>query len=105
MGEIGRDRHEFLYEMMWWEITLIIQGYRRRNVLQYQLQRITAWASAYCMGNKNNVKPEDFFHLYCDDYLEQGETEAQLTEDEIKQMQEEMNAWNFSLEQNKEGSK
>lgn len=91
--------------MSWWEITLIIQGYRRRNVLQYQLQRIQAWASAFCMGNKEHKKPEDMFHLYCDEYLEKGETESQLTEDEIKQMQEEMNAWNFSLEQNKEGSK
>ena len=43
MGEIGRDRHEYLYEMRWWEILLIIQGYRRRNVLQYQLQRITGY--------------------------------------------------------------
>ena len=74
-------------------------------MLQYQLQRITAWASAFCMGNKNNVKPEEFFHLYCDDYTEDVETEAQLTEEEIKQMQAEMNAWNFGIEQNKEGSK
>ena len=84
--------------MRWWEILLIIQGYRRRNVLQYQLQRITAWASAYCMGNKNNVKPDEFFHLYCDDYIE-GEQESPLTEDEIKQMQEEMAAYNQQLKE------
>lgn len=80
--------------MQWWEILLIIQGYRRRNVLQYQLQRIQAWASAYCMGNKNNVQPQDFLHLYCDDYIEPAENEAQLSENEIEQMQAEIDAEN-----------
>ena len=80
--------------MRWWEILLIIQGYRRRNVLQYQLQRIQAWASAFCMGNKNKVEPDDFFHLYCDDYIEPTENEAHLTDKEIAQMQAEMNAEN-----------
>jgi len=80
--------------MMWWEILLIIQGYRRRNVLQYQLQRIQAWASAFCMGNKNNVQPQDFFHLYCDDYIDPAETDAQLTDEDIEQMQAEIDAEN-----------
>ena len=78
--------------MQWWEILLTIQGYRRRNVLHYQLQRITAWASAYCMGNKKNVQPQDFLHLYCDDYVEPSETEAQLTQQDIDEMQAEIEA-------------
>lgn len=84
--------------MQWWEILLIIQGYRRRNVLQYQLQRITAWASAFCMGNKNNVQPQDFLHLYCDDYVEPSETEAQLTQQDIDEMQSEIDAENARIE-------
>ena len=80
--------------MQWWEILLIIQGYRRRNVLQYQLQRIQAWSSAFCMGNKNNVQPQDFFHLYCDDYIDTAETDEQLTDEEIEQMQAEIDAEN-----------
>lgn len=31
MGEIGYDRHEFLYDLKQWEIMLIIRGYRRRH--------------------------------------------------------------------------
>lgn len=31
MGEIGRDRREFLNEMRWWEIRCIIRGYNRRS--------------------------------------------------------------------------
>ena len=69
MGEIGRDRHETLYQMRWWEILLITQGYRMRNALQYQLQRIQAHAAAFCMGNPNNKTPQDIVHLYIDDYL------------------------------------
>lgn len=87
--------------MQYWEIVLIIQGYRRRNVLQYQLQRIQAWASAFCMGNKDRKTPEDLFHLYCDDYIEPADTDAQLTEEDVRQMQAEINAWNFGLEQKK----
>lgn len=79
--------------MSWWEILLIVQGYRRRNVLQYQLQRITAWASAFCMGNKNNVQPSDFLHLYCDDYITNDDS-VEISQEEIDEIQAEMNAIN-----------
>ena len=78
--------------MKWWEILLIIQGYRRRNVLQYQLQRIQAWASAFCMGNKEGKQPQDLVDLYIDHYIE--ESEAQLTQQDIDEMQAEIDAEN-----------
>ena len=79
--------------MRWWEILLTIQGYRRRNVLQYQLQRITAWASAFCMGNKNNVQPQDFFHLYIDDYISDSEDD-EVSDDEIEKIRKQIEAEN-----------
>ena len=78
--------------MKWWEILLTIQGYRRRNVLQYQLQRIQAWASAFCMGNKEGKQPQDLVDLYFDHYIEEGE--AQLTQLDIDEMQAEIDAEN-----------
>ena len=78
--------------MKWWEILLIIQGYRRRNVLQYQLQRIQAWASAVCMGNKEGKRPQDLVDLYIDHYLEEGED--QLSQQEVDDLQAEMAAIN-----------
>ena len=90
--------------MSWLDITLIIQGYRHRNALQYQLQRIQAWAAAFCMGNKDHKSPEDLFHLYCDDYLNPDELDTQLTPKDIKQMKEQMKNWNFGIEQKKEGN-
>ena len=88
--------------MRWWEILLTIQGYRRRNVLQYQLQRITAWASAFCMGNKNNVQPQDFLHLYIDDYISDGEDE-EISDDEIEEIRRQIFAPFFSTSRGKSG--
>ena len=73
---------------------LIIQGYRRRNVLQYQLQRIQAWASAFCMGNKDGKRPQDLVDLYIDHYID--ESEEQLTQQEVDDLQAEMAAINKS---------
>ncbi len=84
--------------MRWWEILLIIQGYRRRGVLQYQLQRITAWASAFCMGNKNNVQPQDFLHLYFDDYKSD---EEEVSDDEIENIRKQIEAENEAREKQK----
>ena len=80
--------------MKWWEILLIIQGYRRRNVLQYQLQRIQAWASAFCMGNKDGKRPQDLVDLYIDHYID--ESEEQLKQQEVDDLQAEMAAINKS---------
>lgn len=78
--------------MRWWEILLIIQGYRRRNALQYQLQRIQAWASVFCMGNKEGKRPQDLIDLYIDHYIE--EIEDVLTKKEIDELQAEIDAEN-----------
>ena len=50
-------------------------------MLQYQLQRIQAWASAFCMGNKEGKRPQDLVDLYIDHYIE--ESEEQLTQEEL----------------------
>lgn len=82
--------------MKWWEILLIIQGYRRRNVLQYQLQRIQAWASAFCMGNKEGKRPQDLVDLYIDHYIE--ESEEQLTKEEQEDLLADIAAENARIE-------
>ena len=79
--------------MRWWEILLIIQGYRRRNVLQYQLQRIQAWASAFCMGNPEHKQPEDLVPLYFDNYKEQYD--SPLTDEEKAELEEDMRNFKF----------
>jgi hypothetical protein len=79
--------------MMYWEILLIVRGYRHRNVLLYQLQRLTAWGSIFSMGNPQHKTPEDITgKLYFDRYI-QDEDESNLpTEDEVDELYAEATA-------------
>lgn len=93
MGEIGRNRKEYLYEMSYCEIMLIIRGYRRRNVLQYQLQRMQVFASTFCMGgNKDGKEPQQLWPLYFDKYIDHSQ--PPISEEEIEDLQAEMEALN-----------
>ena len=93
VGEIGRDRLEYQYEMSYCDIVLIIRGYRRRNVLQYQLQRMQVFASTFAFGgNKDGKKPEDIWPLYFDHYIEQKA--PPISDAEKAELQAEMDAIN-----------
>ena len=93
MGEIGRDRKEYLYEMSYCDIMLIIRGYRRRNVLQYQLQRMQVFASTFCMGgNKEGKEPQQLWPLYFDKSIDNSK--PPISEEEIEDLQAEMEALN-----------
>lgn len=93
---MGFNRKEFLHELKWWEVNSIIRGYRRRNILQYQLQRMNVWASMFCMGNPEKVKPTDLFPLYFDEYEKDSTT---MTEDEQDYYQRLMEAHNAALKE------
>ena len=92
VGEIGIPRREFLYEIRGWEARRILKGYQRRHILTYQLQRMQVWASMFCMGNPEKKTPSDILHLYFDDF--DKESDQPISDDEIRQMQEEMAAIN-----------
>ena len=84
-------RREFLYEIKAWEARRIMRGYQRRNILQYQLQRMQVWASMFCMGNPHKKLPTDILHLYFDDY---DKDSATISDDEVRKMQQMMTAIN-----------
>ena len=95
---MGRDRRDYLYEMEYWEIVLIIRGYRRRNVLQYQLQRLQIFASTFAFaGNKDNKRPEDLAPCYFDYYKDMGD--EPITEEEQNELLDEINDLNKQQEQ------
>lgn len=96
MGEIGRDRHEYLYEMSYCDILLIQRGYRRRNILQYQLQRLQAYGSFHCMA-KDAKPPQDWLPLYIDHYIME-DMEPAITQEEQDELQALMEAENARLE-------
>ena len=52
MGEIGFSRHEFLHELVWWEVRSIIRGYNARHHHGWEQARLVAYNAHYCMGSK-----------------------------------------------------
>ena len=96
MGEIGRDRHEYLYEMSYCDIYLIQRGYRRRNILQYQLQRLQAFGAFHCMSGSKKT-PEDWIPLYFDRYIEDEEVVSPMSQEDYDELQAEMAAINSQI--------
>jgi hypothetical protein len=66
VGEIGYNRREFLYELVWWEIKSIIKGYRRRNKTELECNRLFTYYILCAMGAKID-KPEDLQKFSWDD--------------------------------------
>lgn len=52
MGEIGFSRHEFLHELVWWEVKSIIRGYNARHHAGWEQARLVAYNAHFCMGSK-----------------------------------------------------
>ena len=85
---MGVPRRDYLYLMPYWEIVLTVRGYYRRNILQYELQRIQAFSAAFAFGgNKNNISPRDFIPLPFDDEDEEADGEEE-TDEYINSMRE-----------------
>lgn len=83
--------------MLYWEILLIERGYYHRNVLMYQLQRLTAYSAAHCMsGDKGNKGPVRWQPLYCDRY--KSDTSESITSEEVLELQKEMEMINKQLQ-------
>ena len=82
--------------MSYCDIALIIRGYRWRNVLSLQLQRLQWFASATAFsGNPDHKKPEDLMPLYFDRY--KACTKPALTEEEVNEELRIINAANEHL--------
>lgn len=90
MGEIGRDRNEYLYEMSYCDILLIQRGYQRRNILQYQLQRLQAYGAFFSMSGTQKT-PQEWLPLYVDDIMQCEEDT--LTTEEMEALIEEIQSY------------
>ena len=65
---------------------LIVRGYRQRNILHYQLQRLNVWASMFCMGNPKHTEPQEIVPLYFD----KDDEDELPPDDEIERMRQEI---------------
>lgn len=94
MGEIGIDRHEFLYDLKLWEINSIVEGYRMRA---RSIWDSTRWQTFYilcALGAKSIHHPDDLIKFPWDEEEEQGE---QMTEEDRQGLLREMAAINEQL--------
>ena len=90
MGEIGISRHEFLYELTWWEINSIIRGYRKRNRLTHQLLAEIVYTTTYIMRDPKGKTVKDMFSALFkeDDENEENERPDPITPEEQAEMEE-----------------
>ena len=95
MGEIGFPRKEFLFDIRWWEARRIIRGAEART---RQLWSVTRWQTYFIMSaqvgsegmRKSNINsPRDLI-----EFPWEKDPVPPLTEEEAKELLEEMNAIN-----------
>ena len=100
MGEIGIPRHEFLYEIQFWEVRRIIRGYRRRDTLKHQLLAECAYATIYSMRDPKGKTVADIFPMLFDD--DDDDDEPPMTEDEVSKRIQFMDDINAQLQKQQE---
>lgn len=93
MGECNIPRREFLYELQWWEIRLIIDGNARKHRNMWSAIR---WQTYYLMSaqvGSEGMRKSSIHHTtdlikfpWDDDF----EDTPEITEDEIAQLQRDM---------------
>lgn len=97
MGEIGIPRHEFLYELSYWEVLRIIRGYRRRGRLRDQLIAEAVFAAMHTMRDSKGKTVKDFFPMLFEDPDDDDrEPSEPLSEEDYAYEQALMDAWNMA---------
>ena len=87
MGEIGYNRHEFLYDLRLWEIHLIVMGYRQRDRLKHQLMAECVYAAIYAMRDPKGKTVADMFpQIFEDD--DDYDDEPPITEEDAAELQD-----------------
>ena len=79
--------------MSYCDILMIRRGYRRRNILQYQLQRLQAYGAFHCMSGSKK-EPQDWLPLYIDRYVEDEEDDTILSKEKVERLMAEIDAIN-----------
>ena len=102
MGEIGITTGQFYYGLRWWEIKAIIRGYNRRNRAMWSATRwqtyniMVSFSGGQSLSEKGIHGPKDLLPLPWD--TDDFDTANLPTEDEIKEMQADIAAWNAQLQ-------
>ena len=94
VGEIGLDRHQFLYEVKVWEVRRIIKGYRKRDRLILQMLAECSFNAAFAMRNPEGKTARNFYpFLFEDD--EDDLSGVEISDEEVAELQELMRNTTF----------
>lgn len=90
------SRHDFLYEMKFWEVDRAIRGYNRRQCSEWSRTRWLAYnvmsAMPYCDLKKAGIyRPTDLLHLPTDD---DNQSTGGISDNEASEMVKVMQAMN-----------
>ena len=97
MGEIGISRHEFLYDLRFWEVRRIIRGYRQRDRLKHQLIAECVYAATYAMRDPKGKTVADMFPMLFD--YDDDDDEPPISEEDVAELQAEMDAINSQTDE------
>ena len=95
VGEYGISRHEFLYEIRFWEARRIIRGYNKRNRLTNQLLAESVYSTIHVMRDAKGKTVADMFPSLFED--DDEDYEPPITDDEAAEMQANMRAMNEAV--------
>ena len=99
MGEIGIPRHEFLYDLRFWEVRRIIRGYRQRDRLKHQLIAECTYAAMFAMRDPKGKTVEDLFPML----FEEDDYELpEISDEEVSDLQADIAAYNAANEKKSE---
>lgn len=99
MGEIGIPRHEFLYDLRFWEVRRIIRGYRNRDRLTHQLLAECAFAAMFAMRDPKGKTPRDIFPSIFPTDDDDTTDSAPIDADEVARLRQMMREENARLQQ------
>ena len=85
VGEIGISRHEFYYELQWWEVRSIVRGYRKRYHPGWEQARLVAYNARFCMGSKDPLPKVTEWIKF--PWEKEESVESKLTDSDISEMQ------------------
>lgn len=63
MGEIGLDRREYLFDIMYWELVLILRGYSRRHREEWSMTRWMTWNLMQAHAGKEAMQGAGLFKI------------------------------------------
>ena len=85
VGEIGISRHEFYYELRWWEVRAIVEAIATAIIRDGNRRDLVAYNAHFCMGSKTT--PPIVSEWLPFPTWERRIHQSKLTESDISEMQ------------------